>query len=222
MRKSKIILIVIIFLLLIILSIFTIIKINQYTTIINIANANLTKINSKKFYYEINNQKTNLTSKIWGKDSKMKLEQIYPNNNLVQTMYIDFSSNTSYILDEENKTYTVEENKTLLQPVFINAPNILDFSFGIIHNASFLDKINFIFSIENISSEKINNKDSIKVIFKLDNFTETTWFDSTTLYPIKSKSNLNDINATYNVTNCNLSNEEITFTDIQNYIKVQL
>lgn len=84
---------------------------------------------------------------------------------------------------------------------------------------SFLDKIPFVYSIKSITSETLDNKNTIKVIYKLDDVIETTWFDSTTLHPIKSESTLNT-NSTYKVTDCDLSDEEIIFNDIDNYNKV--
>ena len=217
MKKSKIILLIII-LLLIILSIFTVIKINQYNTIINIANANIEKRDTKNFYYEVNNVTENSIFKIWVKDSKIK-HQAFTNNNLTQTIYVDLINNSTCIVTEEDKAYSIQENQTLIQPGFINSPNILDSAIGIVKNSSFSNKISFAFSIKSVNSELLDNKNTIKVIYKLDDVIETTWFDSTTLYPIKSESTLNT-NSTYKVTDCDLSDEEIIFNDIKNYNKV--
>ena len=87
MIKSKLIILIIV-LLLIILSIFTVIKINQYNTLINIANANINKIDSKNYFYEVNNVTENSSFKIWVKDSKIK-NKAFNNNNLNQTIYVD-------------------------------------------------------------------------------------------------------------------------------------
>ena len=217
MKKSKIILLIII-LLLIILSIFTVIKINQYNTIINIANANIEKRDTKNFYYEVNNVTENSIFKIWVKDSKIK-HQAFTNNNLTQTIYVDSINNSTCIVTEEDKAYSIQENQTLIQPVFINSPNILDSAIGIVKDSSFSNKISFAFSIKSVSSELLDNKNTIKIIYKIDDVIETTWFDSTTLYPIKSESTLNT-SATYKITDCDLSNEELTFTNIENYNQI--
>ena len=215
MKTNKIILFIVI-LLMLLLTIFVIIKKHQYNTIINIANANANKRDSKNFYYEVNNKVDNSTFKIWVKESNIK-HQVFINKNLIQTQYVDLANKFTYSVSEENHTYILHSNKILLQPVFINAPNILDITFGII-NSSFTDKILFAISIKSITSETLNNQNTIKVIYKLDNTLETTWFDSTTLYPIKSEFNSN-IN-TYNLTDCNLSDEDITFTNIKEYNKL--
>ena len=217
MKKSKIIILIIV-LLLIIISIFTVIKINQYNTIINIANANIEKRDTKNFYYEVNNVTENSSFKIWVKDSKIK-HQAFNNNNLNQTIYVDLINNSTCIVTEEDKAYSIQENQTLIQPGFINSPNILDSAIGIVKDSSFSNKISFAFSIKSITSETLDNKNTIKVIYKLDDVIETTWFDSTTLHPIKSESTLN-INSTYKITDCDLSDEEIIFNDIENYNKV--
>lgn len=219
MKKSKIIILIIV-LLLIILSIFTVIKINEYNTLINIANANINKIDSKNYFYEVNNVTENSSFKIWVKDSKIKY-QVFTNNNLTQTLYVDLTNNSTYIVNEENKAYSINENDALIQPVYINSPDILVLAMGmsIDSSISFLDKIPFVYSIKSITSETLDNKNTIKVIYKLDDVIETTWFDSTTLHPIKSESTLNT-NSTYKVTDCDLSDEEIIFNDIENYNKV--
>lgn len=217
MKKIKIIIFIII-LLLIILSVFTVIKINQYNTIINIANTNIDKRNSKNFYYEVNNVTENSIYKIWVKDSKIK-HQAFNNNNLTQTQYVDLINNSTCIVTEEDKAYSIQENQTLIQPGFINLPYILDSAIGIMIDSSFSNKISFAFSIKSVSSELLDNKNTIKVIYKIYDVIETTWFDSTTLYPIKSESTLNT-SATYNITDCTLSDEEIIFNDIENYNKV--
>lgn len=219
MKKSKIIILIIV-LLLIFISIFTVIKINQYNTLINIANANINKINSKNYFYEVNNVTENSIFKIWVKDSKIKY-QVFTNNNLTQTQYVDLTNNSTYIVNEEDKAYSIHENDALIQPVYINSPDILSLAMGmsIDSSISFLDKIPFVYSIKSITSETLDNKNTIKVIYKLDDVIETTWFDSTTLHPIKSESTLNT-NSTYKVTDCDLSDEEIIFNDIDNYNKV--
>ena len=217
MKKSKIILLIII-LLLIILSIFTVIKINQYNTIINIANANIEKRDTKNFYYEVNNVTENSIFKIWVKDSKIK-HQAFTNNNLTQTIYVDSINNSTCIVTEEDKAYSIQENQTLIQPVFINSPNILDSAIGIVKDSSFSNKISFAFSIKSVNSELLDNKSTIKVSYTIDDTLETTWFDSTTLYPIKTELNSN-INSTYNLTDCTLSDEELTFTNIENYNQI--
>lgn len=216
MKKSKIALLIIVFLL-IILSIFVVIKINQYNTIINISNTNIEKKDSKNFYYEVNNLTENSTFKIWINDSKIKF-QSFTNNNLTQTTYVDLTNNSSCIVNEENKTYSLLENQILVQPNYINSPNILDIAIGI-KELSFIDKISFAFSIKSINSEILNNTETIKVTLKIDDVIETTWFDSTTLYPIKSESTINN-STTYNLTDCNLSNEELIFTNTENYNQI--
>lgn len=217
MKKSKIILLIII-LLLITLSVFTVIKINQYNTIINIANANINKKDSKNFYYEVTNITENSIFKIWVKDSKIK-HQAFANNNLTQTIYVDSMNNSTCIVTEEDKTYSIQENQALIQPGFINSPNILDSAIGIVKDSFFSNKISFAFSIKSVNSELLNNKSTIKVNYKISDTIETTWFDSTTLYPIKTELNSN-INSTYNLTDCTLSDEEITFTNIENYNQI--
>ena len=128
-----------------------------------------------------------------------------------------------YTLYTINKAYEVTSGHHYSQS-FINMPN----TFTIIKNtleSTLLDKIKLALSIKSMTNEKLNNTETLKIDFNYpinssEYLTETVWYDINTLYPIKVISNLHPQNATYKITSCPLSEEELVFTNKECYKEI--
>ena len=71
------------------------------------------------------------------------------------------------------------------------------------------------------------DKKTAKKFFKLNkknlndkNGFETSWYDANTLYPMRIESDTYLTNVNYYMSDCPLSDEEMTFTDFNNYEEV--
>lgn len=220
MKKSKKIILIITIILLIVLAIFTGIKIYQYNTVMKITDAVKSKRESLDFFYEINEE--NVTYKVYAKNDKVKQEILDENGNMQQINYTDTSTKTTYFLDIFNKVYTTMTD-TNFGAGFVNLPDSLGISINA-QESNLLEKINFALSIKSITHDTLDNKDTLKVTIKhtTDDFTfiETIWFDANTLYPVKVDSDMDDHDTTIKLTDCPLSEEEVTFTNKDGYTEI--
>lgn len=220
MKKSKKIILIITIILLIILAIFTGIKIYQYNTVMKITNAVKSKRESLDFFYEIN--EGNVTYRVYAKNDKVKQEILDENGNIEQMNYTDTSIKTTYFLDIFNQTYITDSNSKF-SAGFVNLPDSLGVSINV-QESNLLKKVKFALSIKSITHDTLDNKDTLKVTIQhtTDDFTfiETIWFDPNTLYPIKVDSDMDDHDAAIKLTDCPLSEEEVTFTNREGYTEV--
>lgn len=220
MKKSKKIILIITIILLIILAIFTGIKIYQYNTVMKITNAVKAKRDSLDFFYEINEE--NVTYRVYAKNNKVKQEVLDENGNIEQMNYTDTSTKTTYFLDIFNKTY-ITHTDSKFSAGFANLPDSLGMSISV-QESNLLEKIKFALSIKSITHDTLDNKDTLKIDFDYtpDEFRiiETIWFDTDTLYPVKVDSNRDYCDVTITLTDCPLSEEEVTFTNKEGYTEV--
>ena len=213
MKKTKKIILIIILLLLIALAIFTGFKIHQYNEIFKLNQALIDKRDSLDFYYET--PSANSPYKIYVKNNKV-MHEVFSDEILTTTIYVDLEKDITYFVDNENKLYSIE-NSAVFKPGFTNLPN----SLGLMHVASegnIINKIKFLSYIKSITTEEVDGINTIRVDLEYfdENRKETTWFDANTLYPIKCESDEYG-SVYYKITDCPLSEEDLTFTDIDNY-----
>ena len=220
MKKSKKIILIITIILLIILAIFASIKIYQYNIYKKIGETFFNKYNSSNFYFEGNSEsETYPNTKIWCKNNKVKRQYFDKSGNVTQTIYEDLENKTTYFVSEEDKTY-LKENQNFMGKALPNLPTLLSYAPSL-SKLSLLDTIKISFTIKSITYETLNDINTIKIVESFTDAnkttTETTWYDTTTLYPIKTEG---DRNANYIFSDCTLSDEDITFTDFNNYTEI--
>ena len=220
MKKSKKIILIITIILLIILAIFTSIKIYQYNTVMKITDAVKAKRDSLNFFYEINEE--NVTYRVYAKNNKVKRENVDKDGNIVHIFFTDTNTKQTHLVWPIDKVYTLMTD-TNFGAGFVNLPDSLGISINA-QESNLLEKINFALSIKSITHDTLDNKDTLKINFNYpsDEFTfiETIWFDSNTLYPVKVDSDMDDHDATIKLTDCPLSEEEVTFTNKEGYTEV--
>ena len=215
MKKSKKIILIITIILLIILAIFTGIQIYQYKTVIKIHQTIYYKKNSLNFFFEYYE---NTPYHIYVKDNYIMHQTFDTDGKLLSRILVDSSKNITYCVDEGNKMYSIEDS-ALMPPAFVNTPGILDESLKA-ERSNLLDKIKLSLYIKSVTYEKLNGIETIKVHCSDKNGFETSWYDASTLYPVKRISDSHPENATYKLTDCPLSEEKITFFDINEYTEI--
>ena len=221
MKKSKIILIITI-ILLIILAIFTGIKIYQYKTLEKIGYAIYGKRDTLNYYYEVKPDSPSDSavpaSKVYVKDNKVRYENLDDNGQTIWIAYSDTDTQSTYLVYENSKSYS-KFDRILIGPGFGNLPsNIIIPSLE--DEVKFIDRIKLALSIKSITHEKLNDIETIKIHCNDKNGFETSWYDANTLYPMRIESDTYLTNVNYYMSDCPLSDEEMTFTDFNNYEEV--
>jgi hypothetical protein len=210
MKKSKIIKIVILVIILLIIA-FAGYKYYHYSYISKIVKRNIEIIDGKNFYYEVEASGDVTSSKIWVNGDNLKFQRITENAE-EQYMYVNSKENITYTVSENEKNYIKQEN-VLMLPAYSNSPYIYSSALGAIKENNFINKIMVALSIKNVSTETKNGIECIKITSNLTN--ETAWFDKENLTPVATENN--DFTANYVVTSNNITDEDVTFSNIENY-----
>lgn len=213
MKKTTKIIICILVVILVIAIIFGV-RISKNQKILkNMENAISNLISTGNFTYTVNSDNNTYVKKVFNNQ-----KTLITDTNLV--MYTDVASDTSYIVNPNNTQNSYSELKasairTGLPEVFNNPPVIFSNLVSKIHNTE-NEFTKILFSMK-VSNDTINGIECYKITCS----TITEWVNKETFLPVQYKANEKDSVKTYNIEINNVLENEVTFSDIDNYTKIE-
>ena len=215
MKKSTKIIICILVVILVIAVIFGVRISNNQKLLKNMENAISNLISTGNFTYTVNSDNNTYVKKVFNNQ-----KTLITDTNLV--MYTDVASDTSYIVNPNNTQNSYSELKasairTGLPEVFNNPPVIFSNLVSKIHNTE-NEFTKILFSMK-VSNDTINGIECYKITCSALGSTITEWVNKENFLPVQYKEN--DSVKTYRIEMNNVSENEVTFSDIDNYTKIE-
>ena len=213
MKKTTKIIVCILVVILVIAIIFGV-RISKNQKILkNMENAISNLISTGNFTYMVNSDNNTYVKKVFNNQ-----KTLITDTNLV--MYTDVASDTSYIINPNNVQNSYTELKasairTGLPEVFNNPPVIFSNLISKIHNEE-NEFTKILFSMK-VSDDTINGIECYKITCS----TITEWVNKETFLPVQYKANEKDSVKIYNIEINNVLENEVTFSDIDNYTKIE-
>lgn len=202
MKNKKVLFIIVIIVVAVVFSIFRIYNIYKLKKVFNeisIAMGDL--LNNCNFTYEVKcsgDSVSNMKKWVYNKE-KVALQRT---NSIY---YADMTTNEMYVANMEDKTYTILNTSILPQirpEIFLNAPSF--YSVTQIQNLELL-------LVATIKEEKLNDEDCYKITM----YNEEAWINKETLMPVKNICSMGEY--TYSITQNNVTENDVTFKDINNF-----
>lgn len=216
--KAMKIILVLLILLIIIIGLFIFFKNNNNNKSIltKIGDAAVNIRESKNFYYEVNSNHEDVGDyKIWVDGNKIAFQISDSTENYIN--YVDLDKGETYIVNEDNKTYTKTENIPAIAQnggAFVNPPAVFSIAMNSSLNGEDEEFKNMLDSIE-ISEEEYKGVACYKITDKENEIEEITYFNKDSLLPIETI--IGEEKREYTINKNSVEENDVTFSDIDLY-----
>lgn len=216
--KAMKIILVLLILLIIIIGLFIFFKNNNNNKSIltKVGEAAVNIRESKNFYYEVNSNYEDVGDyKIWVDGNKIAFQISNSTENYIN--YVDLDKGETYIVNEDNKTYSKTENIPAIAQnggTFVNPPAVFSIAMNSSLNGEDEEFKNMLDSIE-ISEEEYKGEACYKITYKENEIEEITYFNKDSLLPIETI--IGEEKREYTINKNSVEENDVTFSDIDLY-----